>query len=144
MGIPGRKAGGFLNLSQWHLGPYPGSVGVKAKKQWPAHLETSQGILSQGQTQVGNRYLKIFSLCRRVVVNLGCTLESHGKLKILLPGPLPPTHPPRDSDLISPGIRILFCKIILYSQITPASLNVNIYNLGALIKIKKLTLVQNY
>ena len=76
-----------------------------------------------------------------MVVNLGCTLESHGKLKILLPGLLPPTHPPRDSDLISLGIRILFCKIILYSQITPASLNVNIYNLAALIKIKKLTLV---
>ena len=30
----------FWNLSQWHLGPYPGSVGVKAKKQWHAHLET--------------------------------------------------------------------------------------------------------
>lgn len=106
---------------------------------------SSQGILSQEQTQVGNRYLKIFSLCRRVFVNLGCTLESHGKSNILLPGPLPPAHPPRGSDLLSPGIRILFCKIILYSQIMPAYLNVNIfYNLGALIKIKKLTLVQNY
>lgn len=106
---------------------------------------SSQGILSQEQTQVGNRYLKIFSLCRRVFVNLGCRLESHGKSNILLPGPLPPAHPPRGSDLLSPGIRILFCKIILYSQIMPAYLNVNIfYNLGALIKIKKLTLVQNY
>ena len=62
MGTPAREAGGFLNLSQWHLGPYPGSVGVKAKKQWHAHLETSQGILSQEQTQVGNRYLKFFFL----------------------------------------------------------------------------------
>lgn len=146
MGTLGREAGGFLEPFSVAFGSLSRISGSEGQKTVACSLRnSSQGILSQEQTQVGNRYLKIFSLCRRVFVNLGCTLESHGKLNVLLPGPLPPTYPPRDSDILSPGIRILFCKIIFYSQIMPASLNVNIfYNLGALIKIKKLTLVQNY
>lgn len=146
VGTLGREAGGFLEPFSVAFGSLSRISGSEGQKTVACSLRnSSKGILSQEQTQVGNRYLKIFSLCRRVFVNLGCTLESHGKLNVLLPGPLPPTYPPRDSDILSPGIRILFCKIIFYSQIMPASLNVNIfYNLGALIKIKKLTLVQNY
>lgn len=138
VGTLGRRQEDFWNLSQWHLGPYPGSVGVKAKKQWHAHLETLlKGILSQEQTQVGNRCRKFFLSAEECLLTLAATLESHGKLNVLLLGRSPQPTPPRDSDILSPGIRILFCKIIFYSQIMPASLNVNIfYNLGALIKIK--------
>lgn len=71
----GRISGTFLK-GIWV--PYLGPLGMKAKEQWHARLETSQGVL---RANPGGKHILQSSLSRTVVLNLGCTLESPGKLK---------------------------------------------------------------
>ena len=52
----------FWNLSQRHLGPYPGSVGMKAKNSGMLTERLFSRNSLQEQTQVGSRYFKILSL----------------------------------------------------------------------------------
>lgn len=119
-GITGTKDGegaGFLEPFPKVFGSLSRISGNEGQKTVACSpRDFSQGILSRSKPRWEVDTLK-FSLSRTVVLNFGCTLEITWQIKNTDTwGP-----PPRDSDLTSPGIRILFFKIILGSQIIDPS-----------------------